>query len=124
MRPGQLTPNELERAILLAIEEECSEYFHLAEEKFEKAWEIREGHDGDLGVFFWRWGQLWDFQGHSSGEVHDYRLALEKYRLADQHGLGTQCLWEARLSSIGIVFTVLALCEGISRKISKSRNKA
>ncbi|MBB65001.1 MAG: hypothetical protein CMO81_08035 [Waddliaceae bacterium] len=73
--------------VFLAIEDERYEYFSLAEEKFQKAEELCEDHEGDRGVFLWRWGQCWDCQGHVSGEVHDYSIALEKYREADRCGL-------------------------------------
>jgi len=61
-----------------------------------------------LPTFYWDWGQAWFFLGKLAGEALDFRMAIEKYTLAADHGLSSASFWNA----VGDAYVELAFLIG------------
>ncbi len=76
--------------------------FSLAQEFFQKAQtfshlEIEESR----GNFYWRWATCYYFQGKLSEEAVDFYAALEKFRLAAEHGIQDKLFWNTYGDALG-----------------------
>lgn len=70
-------------------------YFHEAHLKFLEADKHSNSIDyNQLADCYWQWGLCWHFMGNLSGEACDFHVALEKYRLAAEHGLQAIDFWK------------------------------
>lgn len=70
-------------------------YFQEAHLKFLEAHNHSKTADFQkLADYYWQWGLSWHFLGNLSGEACDFHIALEKYRLAAEHGLQAIDFWK------------------------------